>query len=346
MSVPITLAAFKDNFPFSGVLEEQMTYVLNAATRAPSTHNSQPWLFKIHKERLSVYRDTSILLPYSDSVGRYSYVSIGFLLHHISSITAFFGMSTHFTIDATGDHIADITFELSTGTIDETYESLIRAIFTRRNRRGLFNPNVEIPEDLLIQLRQPSSLTPHDLRPPEVATLIEKEKIKIVAEQTAKNILRVYALPMFRNEMSYWITPTGSRKRTGLPGYSLNQPVILSWILPTMIRFLNMGPVLSKLNFGAIASSKAVVGFGAEESFIGWLGVGFQASHAALTLCAQGFDYSVFVASVEYEDTRAAATVAFTLQSPLQFLFAAGKIDGEVDWMTPRIPLKDKLRRS
>lgn len=39
------------DFPEKGSLEFQIKFVLNYAILAPSTHNSQPWLFKIEASR-------------------------------------------------------------------------------------------------------------------------------------------------------------------------------------------------------------------------------------------------------------------------------------------------------
>jgi nitroreductase len=38
-------------FPRNGTEEEKMLFLLNFAILAPSSHNSQPWLFKINKSK-------------------------------------------------------------------------------------------------------------------------------------------------------------------------------------------------------------------------------------------------------------------------------------------------------
>ena len=43
-----------EDFPISGSLTEQLKFLLNFAVLAPSTHNSQPWNFKIAKNQIII----------------------------------------------------------------------------------------------------------------------------------------------------------------------------------------------------------------------------------------------------------------------------------------------------
>lgn len=328
---------FLETFPFNGSLEDQISALTSAATRAPSTHNSQPWRFKIHGSKLRVYRDTRIALPQSDSVNRYAHVSIGFLLHHIVLLGTWLSMYPRLSPLLEGEFIAEIDF--SSAIKSTEIPKRVSAVFTRRNRRGEFSSE-SIPSPILEEaLHVPNA----PFAFPEIKVVADKNLAARIAEASERVMLRVYQRPEFRREMSRWIAPTGSGRLTGLPGYSLNQPFFLSWILPTIIRFVNIGKIPATLTRAAIASAPAVFGFGAEDAPAGWVATGYAASHAALTLVAHGFDYSVFVAAIEYDDTRKLVGEAFGLSQPLEFLFAAGKLSGSATWMTPRVPLKDKM---
>lgn len=324
-------------FPFQEEISEQIRFLLTAAVRAPSTHNCQPWQFRIEHDRLFVYRDTNISLPQSDSIHRYTYISIGFLLHHIMRLGEWLSMEPSPVLLMKNECIAEITFSKATQT--EECPPIIDAIFKRRNRRGNFESS-PIPPHIL---EKAVHMTQEFLAIPEVQVITEASAIRRVAESTATVMRRAYARAPFRREMSKWITSIGSSRKDGIPGYSLNQSAIMSWILPTVIRFVNVGNVLAGLNKAAIASAPAAFGFGAPDNPSGWVSVGYAASHATLTLVAHSFDYSVFVASIEYEDTRQSVASVFGLRQPLEFLFVAGTILGEAAWMTPRVPVDAKL---
>ncbi|MBU6214804.1 hypothetical protein KGM48_03120 [Patescibacteria group bacterium] len=334
---PLSAEDFGKGFPFQRDISEQIRFLLTAAVRAPSTHNCQPWRFRVENNRLLVYRDTRIRLPQSDPENRYAHISIGFLLHHIDLLGKWLSMAPQISLVNGDEHVAEITF--SPATKAEEIPPLVVAIFKRRNRRGVFEdkPISQSIFDEATKMQMPSFI------PPEVKVVTDRAALASIADATSGNMKRVYKRRVFRREMSSWITPNNSTRKDGIPGYSLNQPTFMSWILPTVIRLVNMGKVLAKLNNESIASAAAAFGFGAEDSPSGWLSVGFAASHTALTLVAHNIDYSVFVASIEYEDTRKSVGEVFRLHQPLEFLFVAGTFPDEVAWMTPRISIEDKL---
>lgn len=328
---------FEKEFPFQEDISEQIRFLLKAAVRAPSTQNCQPWRFKIENDRLFVYRDTGISLPETDSVNRYTYISIGFLLHHIEVLGSWLSMTPQISFSEEGDCVAEITF--SSASRSSAVSPLATAIFKRRNRRGVFEDKT-ISESILTEAMDTKGIFPFVA---EVKVVTKKEALASIAEATATNMKRVYKIASFRREMAAWITPNTSSRKDGVPGYSLNQSTFMSWLLPTIIRFVNMGKVLAKLNKAAISSAPAAFGFGASDTQSGWVSVGLVASHAVLTLVAHDIDYSIFVASIEREDTRHSIGETFGLHYPLEFLFVAGTLSGKETWMTPRIAVEDKL---
>jgi hypothetical protein len=61
---------------------ECIRQIVDAATRAPSVHNSQPWLWDWDHERLHLMADWSRQLRYADPAGRDLVISCGAALHH------------------------------------------------------------------------------------------------------------------------------------------------------------------------------------------------------------------------------------------------------------------------
>ena len=53
------------------------------ATRAPSIHNSQPWLWRMGPHGLELHADPTRRLPRTDPVGRDQVISCGAALHHL-----------------------------------------------------------------------------------------------------------------------------------------------------------------------------------------------------------------------------------------------------------------------
>jgi nitroreductase len=65
------------------------------ATRAPSVHNTQPWLWRTTPEGLELYADWSRQLSRADPDGRDVLVSCGAALHHLRVAAAALGWTAH-----------------------------------------------------------------------------------------------------------------------------------------------------------------------------------------------------------------------------------------------------------
>ena len=57
--------------------EDVLLGAVEAAGRAPSIHNSQPWRFQVAKDRVDVFADRSRWLPVTDADGRDLLLSCG-----------------------------------------------------------------------------------------------------------------------------------------------------------------------------------------------------------------------------------------------------------------------------
>ncbi len=336
----VTLESFEKSFPEQGALELQIRALLTGAMRAPSTHNSQPWRFRIVGNSVEVFRDERVKLPNSDKDTQYAHVSIGFLLHHIYVLAMYLGMQPDISV-AGGMPLATVRLSAAGKSRDTSTMTLANALFERRNRRGVFTAT-KIPDDLLARLAAVQSLPP-GLPPVVPAVITDQTKAVRIGELTLKTMERVYERTAFRAEMSRWIVPTGSARKDGIPGYSLNLPRPLSWLLPMMIRSFNIGKLPGKASAAALASAPAIFAFGADNDPRAWLAIGFTSSRIILALTAEGYDASVFVATAELPDIREEVTRLCGLTEPLRFLFAAGQLEGAADWQTPRVPLEDKL---
>ncbi len=54
----------ESEFPHNGTIEEKLKFILNYAILAPSSHNTQPWLFKVDSEAIYLYADRGSRLIY------------------------------------------------------------------------------------------------------------------------------------------------------------------------------------------------------------------------------------------------------------------------------------------
>jgi nitroreductase len=92
--------------------EAQWTQVVEAAVRAPSIHNTQPWSFLAAGDRLEVHLDRSRALPAIDPTGRQQVLSCGVAVHFAVVALAAQGHAATVALlpdPADPDHLATIT---------------------------------------------------------------------------------------------------------------------------------------------------------------------------------------------------------------------------------------------
>lgn len=87
--------------------------IIELACRAPSVHNSQPWLWTLNKTELRLTGDPRHAVPIADPHGRQMVLSLGAVLHHLEAASAASGWRTSVSRlpnPNRQDHVATIEF--------------------------------------------------------------------------------------------------------------------------------------------------------------------------------------------------------------------------------------------
>ncbi len=74
-----------------GAPEPVLRRIVEGATRAPSVHNTQPWLWRATSSALELRTDRSRQLPATDPAGRNLVISCGAALHHAKVVASALG---------------------------------------------------------------------------------------------------------------------------------------------------------------------------------------------------------------------------------------------------------------
>ena len=307
-------------FPTKGTNEEQLLFVLNYSVRAPSTHNTQPWLFKISANKLELFPDVSRKLPESDKYGRDICISLGACIEHTVIALKYFQMfdaiELHNEIRANSP-VASINYHRSSG-VDSLLTPTMQAIEERFNARGPFLPK-EVPTDLL---HQASVLCEEDV---SAELTGERAAIAEFAALTAEGMRAAHSNKKFRKEIASWITHNYSSKKDGIPGYTMLMPGPVSLLLPFVIGTFNMGTVLAKLNTNSINSASGIgIIYSKQDEPLAWLRTGMLFERISLLMNSRGVRTSIFVASIEMPEIRPKLRKEFALQGLPQFTFAFG----------------------
>ncbi|AQA06740.1 NAD(P)H nitroreductase [Mycobacterium sp. MS1601] len=120
--------------------EETLRAAVALAVRAPSIHNSQPWLWRVGDQSVHLYADPSRHLPHTDPARRDLLLSCGIALQHFTVALAALGWQTHvhrLPNASEPDHLASI--EICGHGGSEQQIALAAAIPRRRTDRRWYS---------------------------------------------------------------------------------------------------------------------------------------------------------------------------------------------------------------
>lgn len=329
----------KNDYPSDKSLKDKILFLLNFAIFAPSTHNTQPWLFKIEDNKCSILFDKKLSLKEADPDNRYLTISLACALENLIIAAKYFGIYESHTIaiDFEAGKFAEVRFN-ENGNKNLSLEYLVDAILVRRNARGFFESEELSDRQDVVELLSSEGY----LNNTKVNFITEKSLVKNIATATSDGLIKTYKNKNFRLEMSEWMHNNLTSKKDGMPGYSLRMPFVASFILPTLVRFFDIGKLLGKLNKVSIDSAPAVGILSSNQNSPSvWAEMGRVFERLNLEFVSRGFYSSVFVASLEGETLNAEK---LNLDSKPQFLFAIGK-PKYISKLAPRYGVEEKLIR-
>ena len=210
---------------------------LGYAILAPSSHNTQPWLFKIKDSSIELYADKSRSLKVIDPEDRSLIMSCGAALYNLRLALRNLGYAENTEVlpdSGSPDFLANVTL---TGTTRANLEEkqLFEIIPQRHTNRQAFE-DAPLPDALISSLQLAAKL--------EGAELLVSSDITVrehVAQLVAEGDRIQLADPHFRKELIDWTNPNRSKSKDGIPGYALGLSDIASYISPLIVRTFDTG---------------------------------------------------------------------------------------------------------
>jgi hypothetical protein len=224
------------DFPANGATSEKWKFFLSYAVLAPSSHNSQPWLFQVRHDTLELYADRRRGCPVADPHDRELIMSCGCALFHLRCAMRHFGYPG--AVELFPDRDPHLVARVSLGTQDviDVEESLLfYAIPKRRTNRQPFYDE-PVPSSLLISLQTAAEAEGVWLR-----FLHDQETRYAFADLVAEGDRIQWSNKAFRLELSKWLHCNHSPSRDGVPGYAAGIDDLLSCTGPLVVRTFDMG---------------------------------------------------------------------------------------------------------
>jgi hypothetical protein len=226
-------------FPASGSTPDRLRFLLQYAVLAPSSHNTQPWKFRIDGNRIDIFMDEERWLKVCDDDQRELHISVGCCLENLLVAADHFGLryQVEYLPDASDPmHAGKIEFE--PGSASEHDSKLFQMIPVRHTNHGEYDGR-PVPEDVLEQLS--GCCTEPNIQVQLTSDDSIKQKVDALVVQADA---MEFADPAFREELGYWIGQ-------GVFGTSW----LMSKIGKLAVTHINMGSSTAKKDSAVLMSS-------------------------------------------------------------------------------------------
>ena len=240
----------EDDFPLEGKIEDQLKFLLNYAILAPSSHNTQPWSFKIVNDTIELYADKTRALPIADPNYRELIISCGAALFNLRIAIRHFGYGDMVDILPDLDNL-DLLARIQLGSkrivkLEENF--LFRAISKRVTNRQDFD-DCQLPDSLVSELETATRSEGSWLQ--IMTEVIPQANRKAVIDLIAQGDRLQMADPVFRRELAQWIHTDNNPTHDGIPPHAQGMNHNLDVIAPLIswtIRSFDLGDSRSAID--------------------------------------------------------------------------------------------------
>ncbi|WP_019591663.1 nitroreductase family protein [Thioalkalivibrio sp. ALE20] len=304
---------------------------LELAAQAPSSHNSQPWRFRVARDGVEVWTDPERVLPVSDPGGRERVISVGCAVMNLRVAAAADGRGLNARPEQAGPGPYVRLLNTSHAGADlQTLPPLKEWIPQRRSWRGRFRPDPVPPEvvDALVAAARQEGVW---LRP-VTGTEPRREIVRLVREATREQ----WRNPAWRAELAHWMRPAAAgdglpvgRLTGGLTRWAVRRLVSPRRMARAEARVASRAPVLLALGTGIDGPMQSLAA-----------GQGLQ--RVLLEAARHGFCARYLNQPLQLPERRAELAEPLSGGHP-QLLFALGRPDG-TPRATPRRSVESLLR--
>jgi hypothetical protein len=327
-------------FPHDEIPQEQFRFLLRFAAVAPSTHNSQPWRFRLNPDGIEVFADYRRRMPGIDPDNRELLLSVGCAITNLRIAARHFGLSCRVDYSLTGgseDPIAMVHLTPAGSGRHGTHpELLFPFIGTRRTNRQPFMLS-RVPQSLLRLLADVAAHTTTEVIVSDDGA-VNRRVGEIVAEAERIQWGDVH----FRKDTAAWVRADNSGERDGIQsaafGWSGHVAVTDSRVEQTV----HQGRVKAALDRNLCAEAPGLVLLACRDTVEEYLAAGEILGSVLLTAERTGLQTSYFNMPVQIPEYRDKLQMLLDCSGRPQVLLRVG-FCSTVSPRTPRRPVDDLL---
>lgn len=289
------------DFPTEGTASDKLRFLINYAVLAPSSHNSQPWLFDISGDTLTLYADRTRVLPVMDPHDRELVISCGAALALLRISMHHFGYADSvqtFPDPERPDLLARVNLAAGHEPTPED-ELLFGAILTRGTNRRPYDSR-PVPDQIVEEL--------------QAASDSECAQLRTVGDEDARNALALliaeadrvqWSDKRFRNEVAAWVRPNISVSYDGIQSEALDYGDFTSYTVPQIIRTFDLGNGQAAKDLELASGSPLLAVLATDtDTTTAWLATGQALAKVLLRAAAQGLSASYLNQPIEIASLR------------------------------------------
>ncbi len=272
---------------------ETINTLLASAILAPSSHNTQPWLFRVDGAFIDLLADRTRALPVNDPHDRELTISCGCALFNLRVAAAAAGWQAQVTLAPDGtdsDLLAHVA--LVRDSTPHAMGRLQPRMVARRTYRRRFTSR---PVDMIATMELGAAVLAEGAR---LAILSEPEQRHQAATLVSEGDAALWSSPHWRRELAAWMHP---RRR----GDGLSVPALAIPAAQMVVRSFDMGHgVGAKDRELADASPLLTVIATKGDGVLDWLAAGQALQHALLVGLTHGLQSSYLNQPVQVAHLR------------------------------------------
>jgi nitroreductase len=272
--------------------------LVRQATLAASSHNTQPWKFRIEQDRVIILPDFSRRCPVVDPDDGHLFKSLGCAAENLVHAAAAQGFSADVRFDAAADGVAVLLRPDSTARATDLY----RAIPGRQCVKAVYDgtPVDSAEIEALVEAGRRSSVR-------TIVLASDAQKDAVVDYVNRGNTAQLTDRA-FRDELVSWIrfNPAQAlRTGDGLAGRTSGQPSLPSWVAKAIVGLVITPKGQAKTDAEGIASAAGVAVFASSrDDKAAWIEVGRAYERFALQATALGIRTAFINQPIEVRELR------------------------------------------
>jgi hypothetical protein len=337
---PAPWAIDAEAFPATGYASDQLDFLLNYAILAPSSHNSQPWLFRINATDVELFADRRRALPVVDPRHRELTISCGAALFHLRVAAEYFGH--RYRVDLLPDPAQpDLLARFHLGLAGETGSDdilLFHAITQRHTNRQAFLPD-PLPQallDSLVAAAQEEGAWLHIVKDVDTRNWL--------ADHIAEAERQQWSDRAFRKELAHWLRTKPDEATDGLIVQSMGVKDWMAFAVPLVVRTFDRGGGEAAKDRELALHSPVLAVLGTEnDSPRAWLSAGQALASVLLHARSDQVWASFLNQPIEIEERRQQLSAGLGVSGHPQLLIRLGY--GTQVAPAPRRTVRDVLLR-